>query len=139
MLTIVFLALVGLASGIGVAAGIFAFIISLGVIERMAAVTKTFKHIKKYETIVFLGATFGNTISIYNISFGLGDIVAGLFALFSGVFTGILAIALVETLKSIPIMMRRVKLRKGLGLIIINIALGKLVGSLFQLWNGWGT
>ncbi|MCI5730549.1 MAG: stage V sporulation protein AB, partial [Eubacterium sp.] len=52
--------LVGLGSGFAVASGIFAFITMLGIIPRLAARTKTARHIVWYENMIVLGGTLGN-------------------------------------------------------------------------------
>lgn len=137
MLIKIFLALAGLASGVAVSAGIFAFILSLGVIERMADVTGTAAHLKIYESAIFFGAIFGNLLSVYEFKLNFGVVGSAVFGLSSGFFVGIMAIALVELLKAVPIMLRRLRIRKGLGIIVLSIALGKLVGSLIQFFKGW--
>ena len=48
-----------------------------------------------------------------------------------GMFIGALIIALAEVLDVLPILNRRIKIRKGITLIVFALALGKLVGSLF--------
>lgn len=137
MWTNILMAIIGLACGFAVASGIFAFILSLGIVERMADVTHTAKHLKTYETIIFFGASLGNILSVYNFNINIGKTGVATFGLFSGVFVGIMAIALVEILKSIPIMFRRANIRKGLGVVVLSIALGKAFGSLLQFWMGW--
>lgn len=137
MLTNFLMIIIGLACGFAVASGIFAFIMSLGIIERMADFTHTARHIKLYETIVLAGATFGNIFSIFRLDVPVGQAGAAIIALLGGVFTGIIAITLVEILKSVPIMLRRINLHKGLGIVILCIALGKLCGSLLQFIKGW--
>lgn len=137
MLMNILLAIIGLSCGFAVSAGIFAFIMSLGIIERMADVTHTARHIKLYETIVFFGASAGNIFSIFQINIPVGQIGAGIIGLLGGVFTGIMAITLVEILKSIPIMFRRANIHKGLGIVVLCIALGKMLGSLLQFIKGW--
>ena len=137
MLMNILLAIIGLSCGFAVSAGIFAFIMSLGIIERLAAFSRTVPYIKFYETVVLAGATAGNIFSIYNLNIRIGEAAAGILGLLGGVFTGIMAITLVEMLKSIPIMLRRANIHKGLGTIVLAIALGKLFGSLLQFFKGW--
>ena len=137
MLITVFLALIGLASGIAVSAGIFAFIISLGFVERMADVTHTAKHIRLYEDVILIGAVCGNILTVYQPNIHLGETGAAILGLFAGVFTGILSIALVEILKAIPILLRRIGFHKGLGFVVLSLALGKLTGALVQFIQGW--
>lgn len=137
MLTDILFAIIGLSSGIAVSAGTFAFIFSLGVIERMADFTHTAKYLRVYESVILFGATCGNLISVYKLNINIGTGLTAVFGLLSGVFVGIMAIALVEILKSMPIMFRRANLHKGLGIVILCIALGKMFGSFVQFWLGW--
>lgn len=130
-------AIIGLASGVAVSSGIFAFIMSLGIIERMADFTKTIPRIKLYETVVFIGASLGNIWTVYKPDLPIGEVFASVFGLLSGVFTGMVAIALIEILESIPIMFRRSRIKKGLGIVILSIAVGKLFGSFIQFFKGW--
>lgn len=51
-------------------------------------------------------------------------------ALCTGIFVGVLAMALTEVLNVIPILLRRTRLTKGLPWLILAFALGKVCGSL---------
>ena len=55
--------------------------------------------------------------------------------LFSGMLVGCLALAIAEMLDSIPIFTRRISFRHGLGLVVLSMAIGKLVGSLFYFMH----
>lgn len=128
---------IGLFSGIAVAGGIFAFITMVGVVSRLASRTKTVKYLLLYEEMVVIGGTVGNIVSLYGISIFGGTAVLLIFGLFSGVFTGCLAMALSETLNVFPVFLRRIKLHYGLPWIVLCFALGKAMGAFFQLYvNG---
>ena len=58
-----------------------------------------------------------------------------IWALFTGMFVGCLAVAIEEMLGGIPIFARRIHLRKGLGILILAIACGKTCGSIFYFWH----
>ena len=58
--------------------------------------TRTARHIFWYEDAVSAGAILGNAISVYQIVLPLGQVGAGVFGLFSGVFVGAWAMALTE-------------------------------------------
>ncbi len=133
----ILLAVIGLSSGFGIAGGIFAFILSIGVINRMAASTHTARHILMYEDSILLGSIFGNVLSLFHLSLPAGLAAEILFGLFSGIFTGCLAIALAEALDLFPVLMRRANIYRGLGLIILFLALGKMSGTLLQFYMGW--
>ena len=57
-------------------------------------------------------------------------VLIGGYALCTGIFVGVLAMALTEVLNVLPILLRRTRLTKGLPWLILAFALGKVVGSL---------
>ncbi len=128
------LTIIGLSAGAVVAAGVFAFITMLTIVPRMAARTKTAVHIKKYENSIILGGILGNIIIVFSLNIPVGVIGLCLYGLFSGVFVGCLAVALVEVLRVIPIFSMRIKLRNGFSYIVLSIAVGKFLGALFQFF-----
>ncbi len=126
------LAVMGLSFGFTVAAGVFAFITMINIIPRLAHRTGTASFLYGYENAIILGGTLGNIAILF-----LGRLpvtAAGLwvFGHFSGIYVGCLAMALAETLRVIPIFSKRLKLREGLPVVLLAIALGKLAGTLFQ-------
>ena len=132
----VILAFIGVTSGAMVAAGLFAFITLIGVVERLAARTKTNKYIMLYEDMVLLGAVLGNIISIFTISVPLGSTLLIIYGFFAGTFVGCLSFALAEVLNVIPVFTKRIKLRYGMPILIVCFALGKGLGSLYQFLVG---
>lgn len=137
----IFLGIIGISGGAAAAAGVFALITTIGVVPRMAGKTHTGNHVRMYETAIVLGGVLG---SVYytvapqlNMSTISGNSVLGISGIFVGIFVGAMATALAETLNVTAIFSRRLKLVKGMGLIIISLALGKALGSLFQFWMSW--
>ena len=128
------LAISGFAGGLVVAAGVFAFITLLGVVNRLASKTSTAKHIIIYENMVILGGILGNTWFVYQWDIPFGTIGLILFGLFSGMFIGCQAMALAEILNVIPVFAKRVKIKYGMPYIVATIAVGKAVGAFFQLY-----
>lgn len=125
------LSFLGIAAGGFTAAGFFAVITSVGVINRMVDVTKTEKHIFLFEEMIILGVSLGNLTSLFPIclpEFGIAGSV--LFSLLSGMFLGLFAICLAENIKALPIFIRRVRLSGGIGVIVFAIAAGKAVGHI---------
>lgn len=133
----IILAIIGFSSGAGIAGGLFAFVLSIGVINRMAGKTHTASHILFYEDSVLLGAVLGNLVSIFELGVPVGVPGEIVFGVFAGMFTGALAIALAEVLHVIPVLFRRANIYKGLGFVITSLALGKTLGSLLQFYMGW--
>ena len=128
----VFLGLLGLSFGLTVSAGIFAFITMLDVIPRLTHRTGTAVHLYGYENMIILGGTLGNILFLFVGNFPVSYVGLAVFGLFSGIFIGCLAMALAESLRVIPIFVKRLKMKEGLPIILIAIALGKLVGTIFQ-------
>lgn len=131
----VFLGFIGLASGSAISAGVFSFIISIGVVPRIIGKSRTAADIIAYENAVILGGTVGNIISLFAVHVPLGLWIVILFGLSAGVFTGCLAVALAEILNTFPIMFRRFGIKAGLGYIMFSMALGKALGALYFYAN----
>ena len=131
------MALWGLSAGFAVAGGIFALIIALGVVARFAGRTHTASKIFLYEDAVALGGIVGNLVSVYAFPLPVGDIGAGIFGIFAGIFVGAWAMALTEILNIIPIFSRRLNIKRGMEWIIFTMALGRTLGALLYFAKGW--
>lgn len=129
----VFLFLIGFAGGSIVAAGLYAFITMLKIIQRLSTCTKTVKYSLFFEDCVIVGAILGNLYSVFQWRLPLGPIFLVGYGSFSGIFVGCLAIALAEVINVIPAFSRRIRLKMGISFLIICVAIGKAVGSLAQL------
>ena len=128
----IFLGFLGLSFGLTVSAGIFAFITMLNIIPRLTHRTGTAAHLYCYENTIILGGTLGNIMFLFVRNFPVSYVGLAVFGLFSGIFIGCLAMALAESLRVIPIFVKRLKLKEGLPIVLIAIALGKLAGTIFQ-------
>ena len=127
----IFLSFIGLASGFAVAAGVFAFVVTLGVVPRFAGKTHTSGKVLIYENAIFLGGMFGTLLSIFQLKVPLGRGLLGAFGLSAGIYTGCLAVALAEILNTFPIMFRRVHMKTGQNWVLFSMALGKMAGALY--------
>lgn len=131
-------AIVGLGSGFIVAAGVFALVSSVGVITRMAGVTHTGKYVRLYEDSVVLGATAGNILSVYNFKLPVGVAGISIYGICAGIYVGVLALSLAESINATAIFSRRAMLEKGLAFIVLSIALGKGLGAFLMFFMRWG-
>ena len=127
---------VGISFGAAVAAGLFAFITTVGVVTRLAAGTKTAKYVMLYETIAVVGVTVANLIDLFQWKFPGGVVFRSVCGLFFGVFVGCLAAALAEVVNVFPVMTRRIKLKVGMAYLVLAFALGKGFGAWYHLI--WG-
>lgn len=130
LIKITFLIIMGFGSGIIISGGIFAFIAIIGVVPRMAQKTKTEKFIWIYEDCILAGGLFGALRMIYPFTIPIGIYSLGFFGLLTGIFIGCVAVSIAEVIDVIPILSRRAKLKSGLALLMVVLALGKLLGSL---------
>lgn len=133
----IFLGFIGLASGLTVAAGTFAFLIVLGVIPRMIGKCNRAAETLMFENAIILGGIFGNLISVFEqIKLPFGVIFLCVYGLSAGIFVGCMAVALAEILDTFPITFRRLGLKIGLPWVMIMMALGKCAGSLYYFLRG---
>ena len=137
MWTQIFLAVIGLSAGVIAAAGLFAFIIGLGIVSDFADRTHTGEHVMFYEDCIALGGILGTIFFIYHISIPYGTILLPIFGIFAGIFVGCWAMALTEILNLFPIFIRRIKLIRCIPYLILGIAFGKGIGSLIFFYNRW--
>ena len=133
----ILVAVVGLASGFAVAAGLFSFIIGLGVVSDFADRTHTGKHVMLYENCIMAGGILGNIFWVYGLAMPGGKWIVPVFGLFSGIFVGCWSMALAEILKIFPIFIRRIKILKCVPWLIFGMALGKSLGALLFFYKRW--
>jgi len=130
----ILLVFIGITAGVVVAGGVFAFITMIGVLTRLAIRTNTANRILLYEDIVVLGAGIGNIVLLFEIGIPVGTIGLILYGLFSGSFVGCLAVSLAEVIQVFPILTHRIKLRTGMPIIVLCLAIGKGIGAFYQLF-----
>lgn len=128
------LGFIGFAGGIAVAGGVFAFISVLEMLPRLECCLRGGSHAYQTETCVFLGGTLGCVLTVFQLSLPLGSIGLAMFGLFAGIYIGCLSMALAETLKVFPILIKRTKLRMGLPWLVAAMALGKAAGAFYQMY-----
>ncbi len=128
------LAFIGVVAGFVISAGLFAFMTMIGVLTRLAIRTNTSDHILLYEDLVIVGATLGNIMFLFEFKLYIGVIGLLLFGFFSGCYVGCLAAALEEVLQVFPILSRRIKLKIGMPFIILALAIGKGIGTFYQMF-----
>lgn len=131
------LAAAGLSAGVATAAGLFSFVVELGVVADFADRTHTAEHILFFEDCVALGGIVGNILYVFHIGIPLGTPLLAAFGAFAGIFAGCWAMALAEILNVFPIFMRRAKVVRYLSAFIISMALGKGLGAFLFFFRRW--
>ncbi|MGN0404077.1 MAG: stage V sporulation protein AB [Bariatricus sp.] len=133
----ILLGILGLSAGMGTAAGLFSFIIGLGVVSDFADRTHTGDKILWYEDCIAAGGILGNLFWVYQVKIPGGGWLLPVFGLFSGIFVGCWSMALAEVLNIFPIFVRRIKLLKCIPFLILGMALGKGIGSIWYFYMRW--
>lgn len=141
---IILLWIIGISSGIMVSAGVFTVLFVVGLVPRFAGRTDTARCELFYEECLIFGAILADVLSVFPIKGSLGQsphvlliVLLVLIGIFAGIFVGCLSIALAEVLDGIPIFARRVKLKMGVSIAVLAVALGKIAGSLVYFINGF--
>jgi stage V sporulation protein AB len=147
--------LFGLAGGCVVAGGVFTVFTAVGLIPRFAEQTGSADHILLYENMLILGTLAGlittvyydsiaapvqNSISHGKVSFGLfltilQYCILSLYGFFTGNYVGCLALSIAEIADALPIMARRFSMKRGIGIALLALAVGKLAGSLYYYFH----
>ena len=148
-----FLVIFGICAGAFVSGGVFTVLLSVGLIPRFADKTHTANKIFLYEEMVVFGVLLGVLLSVFHEGLPVGEWVRNsgiinrgtwniigntllcFYGIFAGIFDGCLALAIAEMLDSIPIFTRRIRFRKGIGIVTLAMAIGKMAGSLLYFAN----
>lgn len=131
------LSFLGLSAGLGIAAGLFAFLVALGTISDFADRTHTGKYVVLYEDFIIAGGILGNLFWVFEIEWLNFNWLLPVFGLFTGIFVGCWSMALADILNIFPIFIRRAKITTGISALIIAMALGKSLGSLLFFFKRW--
>lgn len=126
------LLLIGLAGGLVVGAGTVAFLTVLGIVPRLAQITKTHSFIKVYQGAIILGSVFWTWTGLRGVSFDLPSMLTLVHGIFAGIFVGMLAAALTEVLNVLPILAKRIQMVEQIIWLLMAMVFGKILGSLFH-------
>lgn len=137
------MAFVSFACGVAVSAGTFAFILVIGVVPRMIRKMNLADKVICFENMIVLGVLTGAVVSIIEWEARLpvtwiGHLLLGVYGFVAGMFVGCIAVALAEILNTFPILFRRLYINRGLSFVMIAMALGKTIGSLYYFFFGYG-
>lgn len=132
MIKSLFIIFIGLAGGLAVGAGFVAFLTVLGIIPRLTQLSKTMKLIQAYEWAVVLGGVVGTIAFLQEPHMHLSPVILTGLGLAGGIFVGMMAAALTEVLNVWPILAKRIGIEDRIVILMMALAIGKIVGSLFQ-------
>jgi stage V sporulation protein AB len=136
LLHIVVLVILGLSGGIAVGSGLVAFITVLDIIPRLAQLTRSRKLVTSYQWSLIAGTLAFTFIDFYLPPFHLPRILSSVIGAFAGIFVGMLAAGLTEVLNVFPILAKRLQMEDSIMILLMAMVLGKVVGSLAQIFLG---
>ncbi|MNJ65109.1 hypothetical protein D3C77_611020 [compost metagenome] len=122
----------GLSGGVAIGAGVIALYIVLDMIPRLAQVTRSYDKVHWYEGAMVSGSVVGTVADFWNWHFHGPWIVSGIVGLFNGFFIGMLAAALTEVLNVLPILAKRLRMKRYMFGLLMAMVCGKVAGSLFE-------
>lgn len=136
-------AILAFACGTAVSAGTFAFLLVIGVIPRILGRTKEGKRIFLAENLIIVGVLTGALFTVFEWKAvfpvaWLSHLLFGIYGISAGIFVGCVSVALAEILNTFPIMFRRLYINRGLSWAIFSMAIGKMIGSFFYFYAGYG-
>ncbi|TDX51172.1 stage V sporulation protein AB [Orenia marismortui] len=138
------LLLIGFSEGLIVGIALVAFLMVLDVIPRLIHLSRSKKYSRLYQISIILGAVVGTIIDFFNLHlpqlFFINKLLVIILGLIFGLFVGLIAAALTETLKVLPILSKRLGLKDEMDKLLFIIILGKVIGSLIywffpKLWS----
>ncbi len=132
-----FAGLLGFASGLAVAGGMFALLIALGVISRFAGKTHTAAYVIHYESAAALGGSSEICSSVYQFRLPIGLPVVIAFGLFSGVVQDLGHGTDGDRGCSAGVQ-QKVRLKTGMPWLILSMALGRAAGAWMHAYFGYG-
>ena len=137
MLQQLILCFIGFCAGIIVAGGVSGLLIGLSIVPRYAGITHTADQIFLYEDLTLLGTVAGTVVTLVSDQNSAGTFFPGCLRSIFRNFPGRLDPCTGRDRKSLSRLCQTLKLSQGLSPVIISIAAGKALGSLFYYAMSW--
>ncbi len=122
--------LLGLSGGLVVGGGLVAFFTLLGVISNILKFTKTEIYPKVGELSVLIGALVASVLYLFEIKLHINRYFLVFLGLLAGIFIGIVASALAETLDVMPVVADRLNIIRWVYIGVFAIMFGKVFFSI---------
>ncbi|XEC92805.1 stage V sporulation protein AB [Paenibacillus tarimensis] len=132
-LSLLLIAIIGLAGGIAVGSGMVALLVVFDLIPRLAQLAYAYRNSAWFESAIITGAVYWSFADFFDWTAHIPAHVpmAGI-GLLDGMFIGMLAAALAEVMNVLPILAKRMHLGDYLVGLLMAMVMGKIFGSLFD-------
>jgi len=121
--------LAGLAGGLAVGGGVVAFFTVLGILTRIIELSKTKRFTPVYEIAIVLGSMGSTLAYIFDIHLPFLKFLTVITGLMMGIFVGMVAAALTETLDILSNAVNTLGIIKWVYVLIFALIFGKIAGS----------
>lgn len=128
-------ALIALLHGLLVGGAFAALVALLGIPVRLKSLFRLPIPIRALSLCTVAGALLGCWFTLTEVRLPLPPWTAAVFALGCGVFVGMMAYALSEVLEVFPATVGSLHLGRGVALLLLALALGKMAGSICYWLN----
>lgn len=129
--------LFGIAAGSATTAGVFAFLMKIGIYPRMIGTSHTIRELAFYEWMIIGGIIAGGMYSVYpQLTLHVGSWFVVLWGACAGIYVGCVAAALSEVLNVFPVLFRRLHVDSGMPFYMVMMACGKMCGAFWYFMHG---
>lgn len=129
--------LFGIAAGSATTAGVFAFLMKIGIYPRMIGTSHTIRELAFYEWMIIGGILAGGMYSVYpQLTLHVGSWFVVLWGACAGIYVGCVAAALSEVLNVFPVLFRRLHVDSGMPFYMVMMACGKMCGAFWYFMHG---
>ncbi len=129
--------LFGIAAGSATTAGVFAFLMKIGIYPRMIGTSHTIRELAFYEWMIIGGILAGGFYSVYpELTLHVGSWFVVLWGACAGIYVGCVAAALSEVLNVFPVLFRRLHVDSGMPFYMVMMACGKMFGAFWYFMHG---
>lgn len=129
--------LFGIAAGSATTAGVFAFLMKIGIYPRLIGTSHTIRELAFYEWMIIGGIIAGGMYSVYpQLTLHVGNWFVVLWGACAGIYVGCVAAALSEVLNVFPVLFRRLHVDSGMPFYMVMMACGKMCGAFWYFMHG---
>ncbi|NLL81571.1 MAG: stage V sporulation protein AC [Tissierellia bacterium] len=119
-------------SGGLVAGGAFiSFVTLLEIFPRLMQFTNTDKYQMLYESIYILSTIAFTILYFSDFYIRLNSILVVIIGLLFGVYLGLFSSALAEILNVLPVILKKIKIKRNMKFVFYSLAIGKVAGALY--------
>lgn len=127
----IILIIIAFGGGTVVGGAFAAFITLIQLFPRLLQVSESSQYIKILQNVFIIGAIAFLSLYFSDVYFKINTFIIMLLGLVFGTFIGLFSSALAEVLNVIPILSKKLKIKRQFKYIIYSLLAGKVLGSIY--------